>query len=505
MPEYLRVLVVILGLATVVFLFARVPACALASAPGDFERRRNLWYGITLAAFLANNFWLYIVAVAVLLLFALSREPNKLAMFFFLLFAVPLIDDQITGLGVIDHLFAIHYVRLLALTVLLPAFLSLRSRADTERFGRSVPDALLAAYLILQFFMQLRADTLTNTLRHGVFYAFLDVFLPYYVASRSLKNLKDFRDALMGFAVAAMVLSAIGAFESTRHWLLYKPLKDALGVPWNMGDYLAREDTLRALASTGHPIVLGYVIAVALGFFLFLRKSVPNRTAWGLGLILLIGGLIAPVSRGPWVGAAAILLVFIATGPSPGQGFAKLGLLGIVVVPLLLVTPAGEKVIDLLPFVGTVEEANVTYRQRLLEVSLKVIMQNPFFGTPDYIFSPEMQSMRQGEGIIDIVNTYLAVVLGSGLVGLLLFSGFFIAVGFGIFKGMRNLPDRNDEIYLLGRALFSTLLGILIIIFTAGSISVIPTIYWAVAGLGVAYTRMVVHAKVRRTAGVTVK
>jgi O-antigen ligase len=221
--------------------------------------------------------------------------------------------------------------------------------------------------------------------------------------------------------------------------------------------------------------------------------------------MLLVVGLIAPVSRGPWVGAAAILLVFIATGPSPGRGFVKLGLLGIVAVPVLLVTPVGEKIIDLLPFVGTVEEVNVTYRQRLLEVSLQVMMQNPFFGTPDYIFSPEMQTMRQGEGIIDIVNTYLAVVLGSGLAGLLLFSGFFIAIGFGIFKGMRSLADRNDEEYLLGRTLFSTLLGILVIIFTVSSISVVPTVYWAVAGLGVAYTRMLAHAKVRRTAGVIVK
>lgn len=496
MPEYLRALVVILVLATAVFAFAKAPACAVASTAGDFERRRNLWFGITLAAFLAHNFWIFIIVAAALLLFALPREPNKLAMFFFLLFAVPAIPDDISGLGVIRYFFTIHYVRLLALAVLLPAFLSLRARPDTERFGQLLPDKLLAGYLILQFLLMLTVSTFTNTLRMGAFYAFIDVFLPYYVASRSLKNLQGFRDALMAFVVAALVLSLIGAFEFAWHWLLYAPLKNALGVIWSLGNYLPRGESLRALGSTGQPIPLGYVMAVAMGFFLYLRKSVPNPLAWRLGLVALIVGLIAPLSRGPWMGAAAMLLVFIATGPSPALRFAKLGLLGLIVIPVLLVSPAGQTVIDHLPFVGTVDEANVTYRQRLLEISMQVIMQHPFFGAFDYFYSPAMQELKQGGGFIDLVNTYLGIGLSSGLVGLSLFAGFFIAITAGIFKDMRNLADRNGELYLLGQVLFSTLLGILVIIFTVSSITVIPVIYWSVAGLGVAYARMLALAKV---------
>ncbi|MGH8743449.1 MAG: hypothetical protein ACREUY_04140, partial [Burkholderiales bacterium] len=193
MPEHLRALIVILALATVVFSFAKAPACAVASTTGDFERRQNLWFVITLVAFLAHNFWIYIIVAAALLLFAAPREPNKLAMFFFLMFAAPAFSEQIAGLGIIKHLFAINYIRLLALTVLFPAFLSLRKQPDTERFGRSIPDMLIAGHIILNFILQLTVDTFTNTLRNSVFYAFIDIFLPYYVASRSLKNLLEFR------------------------------------------------------------------------------------------------------------------------------------------------------------------------------------------------------------------------------------------------------------------------------------------------------------------------
>src|SRR5688572_1681297 len=190
MPEHLRALVAILVLAAVVFAFAKAPACASAIASGDFERRRNLWFGITLSAFLAHNFWVFMIVAGALLLFALPREPNRLALYFFLLFAAPAIPDAITGLGIIQSFFTIHYLRLLALAVLLPAYLFLRAQRGTEPFGRLLPDKILVAYLVLQFLLMLSTTTFTNTLRHGVFYAFLDVFLPYYVASRSLKDLK---------------------------------------------------------------------------------------------------------------------------------------------------------------------------------------------------------------------------------------------------------------------------------------------------------------------------
>src|SRR5258706_15477533 len=140
MPEYLRALGFILALAAAVFAFAKTPACTLASNPNDFERRRNLWFGITLVAFLAHNIWIFFIITAVLLLCVLPREPNKLAMFFFLLFAVPQFPAEISVLSLINYFFTIDYVRLLTLVVLLPAFLSLVTRPDVERFGLLLAD-----------------------------------------------------------------------------------------------------------------------------------------------------------------------------------------------------------------------------------------------------------------------------------------------------------------------------------------------------------------------------
>src|SRR5258706_6866462 len=146
MPTHLKGLIIVLVLATAVFVFAKAPVCASVSTAGDFERRRNLWIAITVAVFLTHNFWIFIIVTAALLLIALPRESNKLAMFFFLLFTVPAFPGKITGLGLINYFFTMDYVRLVILAILLPAFLYLRKQPDVERFGRLLPDKLIAGY-----------------------------------------------------------------------------------------------------------------------------------------------------------------------------------------------------------------------------------------------------------------------------------------------------------------------------------------------------------------------
>jgi len=173
------------------------------------------------------------------------------------------------------------------------------------------------------------------------------------------------------------------------------------------------------------------------------------------------------------VGAALMFLVFVATGPDPLRRIVKLGLLGVILLPILLASPWGEKFIALLPYVGNVEQETVTYRQRLFEIGISVMMENPFFGAYTFFLSEQAQELRAGggqNGLIDLCNTYLGIGLGNGLVGLSLFAGFFITILIGIFNGMRRLADRESELYLLGQVLFSVLVGILFIIFTNESL-----------------------------------
>ena len=105
-----------------------------------------------------------------------------------------------------------------------------------------------------------------------------------------------------------------------------------------------------------------------------------------------------------------------------------LAVAAVLALPLLAIVPGGQKVLDLLPFIGTIEVENITYRQRLFDNAMIVIQRNPLLGSFDFRSTPEMQSMIQGQGIIDIVNTYIGMALQVGLIGLTLFVVFFVTV-----------------------------------------------------------------------------
>ncbi len=491
MPESLKPLLVILALAITVFAFAIRPACEIAMVRANYLRRRNVWLGITAIVFFANNFWVFIVAGAALLAYAVRKEHNHLALYFFVLFAVPLIPKEIGGLGIINFLFKIDYARLLALVVLLPALNILRKEANHAPVGYLVIDKLILGYISIQFLLILHDGSMTNAIRLGIFYPFLGIFLPYFVACRSLRTLEGFREAMMAYVIAAMLLSSIALFEFLKHWLLYTQLELLLGVDWAISKHLVRAGNLRAIGSTGQPIALGFAITVGIGFMLYLRPFVSGRPAWLLGMGLLLAGLLASVSRGPWLGAALLLLVFLVTGKNPAKQLLKGGAIGTTLLLLLLASGQSDKLQNYLPWVGNIDQSTINYRSMLMEKAVVLIINNPLFGARNFLAdSAEMQDLAIGSGFIDVVNTYVRVALTYGLTGLVLFVGCFASVIAGIINTMRGIRNKDEESYRLGQILLSVLLSIAFMISTASSITVIPWIYWSMIGMGGGYVLM---------------
>lgn len=498
MPEYLRDLAVISILAGLVFFAARVPVTAIMPKD-DFIRRRNAWLLLTVASFLISNFWLFALAAAFFIHRAARQDGNRMAVFYFLIFAVPAAQTQIPGFGVINYLFAIDYLRLLILVVLLPLWIRLSSRADITPFGRTGADKLLLAFMLLATGLQLRETSFTDTLRYG-FNLFVDIFLPYYAASRSLRTMQDFRDAMLAFAVAAMVLAAIAVVETLTFHLFYRPPMDRMGLSWSFLNYLPRNSMLRSAGSTGHPIALGYVMAMAIGFLMFAGHGLRPKARLR-GMATLVAGFIAPFSRGPWIGGATLLASFIFTGSRPVGRLLKITLMSILAIAVVSVLPGGHVVTDLLPFIGNTDEVNVQHRENLVDAAYVVVLRNPLFGSVNFGAAPEIQALLLG-GIIDIVNTYVLLALEIGLVGMGLFAGVFVIAALAVRKALRKLPDTAVEERLLGRVLLSSLLATMVIIFTTSSITVIPVIYWSLAGMAVAYARAVpAWAKMAQDAG----
>jgi O-antigen ligase len=494
MPEHLRSLVVIIALALIVFTFTRTAAFTFTSQE-NFIRRRNLWLSLTLTAFLAHNFWLYLLVATPLLIYSNRRDPNPIALFFSILFVLPLAIVPIPGMGLINFVFDLTHPRVLTLLILLPTFFYQIRQSETISFGRTAADKAFASYLVILTLTYLRDPNLTNFMRQ-IFYLLIDIFLPYFVISRSLKNLQNFRDALLSFVLATMIIALLAVFESYKSWLLYSPLTSVLGMQDAMTGYLGRDGLLRVVVTAGQPIVLGYLMMVGVGFYLFFQPYIKSKLMRRLGIALLIAGLIAPVSRGPWIGSAVMFSVFIATGPYAARRLFVLVIAVLIALPLIAELPGGERVINLLPYIGNTEKGGIEYREQLFHNSMITVQRNPLLGSDDFLNTPEMQAMIQGEGIIDIVNSYLIILLRYGYLGLSTFMAFFAFTLLGIYRAMRSLSDKTSEEHMLGRVLLSTLVGILTTIVTVSSISYIPIVYLSVAGLGVAYAQMIKQARI---------
>lgn len=498
MPEHIRALIVILFIATCVFFFAK-KALGPMLLNEEFVRWRNAWFAITLIAFLSHNFWIFIILSSLLLLYISKSERNKFALFFALLIIIPTISSRI------PNLFSINYVRVLSLTILLPLLISTRSNPEIPRLGKPLADKLVIVIILLNTILLMRGTTFTDALRTG-FEGFTDIFLPYYAASRAIKDFSQLKKVMIALVMACLIVGAISAYEFRTAWLLYNPLTSALEVNWNMGKYLGREDSIRAIASLGHSIILGYIMMVALGFYLFIVPSIKSKFLKLAGFALILAGLISSLSRGPMVGTAMLLLVFLAFGKNVTKRFTLIFVAVIFALPVLNWVPGGQKIINLIPFIGETDKENVEYREKLIDRSLLIIERYPVFGVFDPKQEPEMEDMVQGEGIIDIVNSYLIITLYTGLVGLSLFVGFFSLVLLSILNKMRSIKDKQSEGYLCGRALLATLLAVLLTIFTTSNIGIIPVFYWSLAGLIFSYVRVTNLPQITKTdVGGTVK
>ena len=492
MPEHLRALVVILVLAAVVFKLAERPLCAAAIALPDYRRRRNLWFAVTLIAFFSHSFWLYVLVAGALVFHYGRKDRNPFALYCMLLFAVPPFSAPVPTLGLVGQLFDMSHLQLLSLVLLLPAALRLGNTRRAPAHAGRVTDAMVASYLLLILIRTASVQQLSCTVvLRTAFTQVLDVVLCYYVASRALISRESLREALATFLLAGVLMATMAMFEFAKGWLLYSTLDDSMGLNWSYGSYMARGgDSLRAMASSGHSIVLGYVMAVCLGLLVYLRLLVRPVGMWRLAAFAVFVGLVCSLSRGPWVGAAVGILLGVAMGPNAGPRVLRFVGASIVIGAALLVTPLGPKLISYLPFVGDVDAGTVTYRQELFRISMLVIRQNPWFGTFDALSNPLMEQLRQGEGIIDLVNTYIAVALSYGVVGLALFVGSFASAAFGVWRVHRRLGPKDDaESEHLARALLAVLASIAITIVTVSPINAIPPVFWSVIGIAVAYAR----------------
>jgi hypothetical protein len=328
-------------------------------------------------------------------------------------------------------------------------------------------------------------EDFTNTIRRG-FLFWLDCVVLVYVVSRGCNSREKLSDVLTVFCLACALAIPVAVFESQKVWLLYQGLASAWGIPTEI--YLFRDGALRAQAATGHSLGLGFMLASAFGFWLYISTRLVSgvRRFAGSGAYWL--GLLAALSRAPWITGVLAYIVYTVLKP---DGFKKLFKALFVALPIasvFLVSPIGPKIIDKLPFVGTVDAFNVEYRERLAESSWALIQENPFFGDPFY--QRHLEHLRQGQGIIDMVNVYASIALLYGVIGIFFFIAPYLISLSAVFKLQRQSLRTDPDLSLLGASLVAVMVATAFFMITGSFSGSLPVVFYLLVGLGSAYGQL---------------
>jgi len=481
--EMLRIVVI----AAPVWFLARPIALRFSSAQ-DFARRRLVWFALVVSAFLSPNFWLWCVLAVPLLFWAGRKDSNPLGFYLLMLFVIPQIEIDIPII-LVNRLFDLDIYRLLSICVLIPAAWRLwQSRRGKAGAHLGLMDWLVIGFGVLQLVLFIPYESPTNTLRRA-FLFFVDTYVLYYVASRACTSRRQIQEAMACFCLAAAIMAPIAVFEAARHWLLYTDL----AYQWHGGAstfYYTRLGSVRAQASAGDPLALGYVLAVGFGFWLYLKSHIHAVSLRTVTTLLLCLGLLAPFSRGPWLGAVVIYFVYAALNPRAISGMFKALVIFFIATAVIALSPLGSKIASVLPFMGgQVGYDSFLYREALLQRSWELFQQHPWFGDPFAL--TQMEDLRQGEGIIDLVNAYVEVGLFNGLIGLLLFVGFILQALIKAYRFARRMARTDPDLALLGGSLVACIVGTMIMLATCSLIYGYQKMFYVLGGLAFAYTRLV--------------
>lgn len=252
----------------------------------------------------------------------------------------------------------------------------------------------------------------------------LDLGLPYYIISRGVRNIEEIRTSMLWLGCGAVTLAAILIYEVVKEWPIYNELYYHYSMP-TLLLVKARGGMLRAGGPFVESTSAAMVLATCCLALWLSREQFRSRGWYWTSLATAFLGLAAPQSRGAWIGlliAMCAVQVFRARYGRLIQTGLVVGIIGGALRVAAEFSPSISETVGL----SGGSSATSEYRRLLLKRGLEEFAGSPIWGFPLQEVTMRLEDLRQGEGIVDFVNTYLWVMLIAGTVGAVIFVGAFL-------------------------------------------------------------------------------
>jgi len=464
--QEIKILILLLGAAfSAAFLFRL--------AFGEFRYFRPLlliWAVCVVLAVVTKSLWaIYFFLFGVKLLYARNDPLTNMALYLGLLPVFPYnyFLSVLRPLGSdVLQLNTPFVLSLLFLVPLLPKVWRGREEGMPTRKGDLFFLVFLAMFLVACFRERYEFQiTLFSGLRDAMEVLF-SIGVPYFVLSRLIKDIDEFKTLMKAIALSGLMVVIYVYIEGILQWKIYNTVAEMMGI-FDRGAiysmYEIRHGLLRVSGTMDHPIALGIYLTFALGVTLYLLLQEEVRKSLVLLIVLLMAGAIyMTVSRGAWAGLVLMIVIFFLfkLSAGPRRVLMAVAIIGGLVSSFFFFNPARTH-----QPVGGIESVDeygtLDYRIKLFKTAIHVIPDQFWFGSRTYKARPDMQKLKQGQGIIDIVNGYLWIALEMGMIALFAFTLVLLR---SLYKmaWMNQLGEEleNRNLKILGVTLFATIVSI---------------------------------------------
>ena len=465
-------------------------------SPVEYKRAWTLLLLGVVASYLCKLPVVFLVVVAVIAIYganAVGRGPaGKVAVFLLMVVALPPIRLSLGGFGSINYVLSLDPPRMLALVLLGWAAIELASMKAVPRAMRFFwIDIFVVGYQVLRIALVMPHSTFT-TLARLLVETTLDILLPYFVITRSLRSLADLRFAAGHLLVGLAFAASVGVAELALQHNLYSGLQAIYDMRWQLTYVLMRGGLIRVQSDTPQPIILAFMMLFGIGLWYWLLNAQWRRPAVAALFATFALTLVATFSRGPWLAAGLIMVALFAMRRMSVSVFRIFLIVAVLAAVGLKLGNADTAVMSSLSALFGSSETDISsieYRRQLLDTSLALIKQSPWLGVPNY--AAQMQALKQGEGIIDLVNSYLAIMLDAGIIGLALYLFPFLMVIHRLLSALRQREESGvEKRSRFAMAMIALTIGCLFAIFTASSWGIMPLLLTLLLAFSMAWLGM---------------
>jgi len=440
-----------------------------------FIRRRNLWLATTVLVFASPGYWAFVATLIVLLSATRKRENNIVSLYFVLMLAIPNSSVELPKLGNISLLNLDSYM-ILTVVLLLPSLMqSFRNQKSSEELPRGISSQGLLLWVVIFYAIQVAVwmpvESLTHSLRRGTSFL-LGTIILYMSIQRLLKEPEQLKESFYALLMGITLMASIALVESMKFWQLYAEVASQ----WH--------GALRSTASVDSPITLGQLCMMGIIILLHLydhgKKNLRYRLLC-MGAILVCATYVTR-SRAPWVSGFIGIAVYLWHSPTSKSRLpAFLGIIGTTFLALSQ-TQYGERIIEFLPYTGKVLDETARYREQMSLALWRLMWDSPILGSTN--FGSSLEHLRQGQGIIDLLNVYLVLGAAFGIPCLAAFIFCLLRPIVFLYKtAKRSSKGVDSELRSLSSIMLAMLIGHMVFMYTISFLTTVEKMVWILIGL----------------------